>query len=43
MIQRPCAAAGSEDTGRGQEPRNVRAENGKELDFPLIPPDEIKS
>lgn len=42
MIQRHYAV-GSEDTGRRQEPRNVRAENGKDLDFPLISPVEIKS
>ena len=42
MIQRHCVA-GSEATGRRQEPRNVRAENSKELDFPLIPPVEIES
>lgn len=34
MIERRCAA-GSEDTGRGQEPMNLRTEKGKELDFPI--------
>jgi hypothetical protein len=40
MIETHCVDC-SEDSRRGQEPMNVRAENGNNLDFPLTPSDEV--